>query len=113
MDARHHRLTGRPFSQLRCKDWPKQIGALPYPIEWVNDEHPLNSFWHKPSARTNPFDHYVIGATWRDDAEQKWRGYGFSTVLAPGGKVVATARSLYGSEIVYATIPTAWGKADR
>ena len=92
---------------------PRQIWALLYPIAWVDDEHPAGWFWHKLPARTAPFNHYVIGANWSVDAEQKWRGYGFSTVLAPGGKVVATARSLYGSEIVYATIPTAWGKADR
>ena len=40
-------------------------------------------------------------------APQDWFGYGFSFVLSPDGKVLETAKSLYGSEIVYATIPTA------
>jgi hypothetical protein len=54
-----------------------------------------------------PFKHYVIGANWSVDRKQPWFGYGFSTVLGPDGEVIATAKSLYGSEIVYATIPTA------
>ena len=38
----------------------------------------------------------------------KWFGYGFSVIIDPEGKVVASAKSLYGSEIVYSTITTAW-----
>jgi hypothetical protein len=50
----------------------------------------------------------LIGANWSVDQPQKWFGYGFSTIIAPGGKVEASATSLYGSEILYATIPTQW-----
>jgi predicted amidohydrolase len=86
---------------------PERIWALLYPIAWVDDEHPADWFWHKLPARIRPFNHYVIGANWSVDRQQAWRGYGFSTVIAPNGDVVATAKSLHGSEIVYATIETA------
>ena len=49
----------------------------------------------------------VIGANWSPDKPQPWRGYGFSTIISPRGEVVATAKSLHGSEIVYAEIETA------
>lgn len=48
----------------------------------------------------------VIGANWSVGRQQPWTGYGFSTIIAPGGKVLASAKSLHGFEIVYATIPT-------
>jgi predicted amidohydrolase len=87
---------------------PHQIWALLYPIAWVDDEHPAEWFYHRLPERVRPFGHYVIGANWSVDRRQGWRGYGFSEILAPGGQVVAAARTLYGSEIVYATIKTAW-----
>jgi len=89
---------------------PKQIWALLYPIAWVDDEHPADWFWHKLPERVSKFHHYVIGANWSVDQEQSWRGYGFSEVISPDGKILAAAHSLYGSEIVYARIPTAWGE---
>jgi predicted amidohydrolase len=85
---------------------PQKIWALLYPIAWVDEEHPAEWFWHRLPERVRPFGHYVIGANWSVDQKQAWRGYGFSTVYGPGGAVVATARTLYGSEIVYATIGT-------
>jgi hypothetical protein len=54
-----------------------------------------------------PFKRYVIGANWSVDRKQPWYGYGFSTIISPQGQAIASAKSLYGSEIVYATIPTA------
>jgi len=89
---------------------PHKIWALLYPIAWVDTEHPADWFWHRLPARTGPFKHYVIGANWSVDKKQQWYGYGFSTILAPDGKVIASAKSLYGSEIVYATLKTAWAK---
>ncbi|MFI5380614.1 MAG: carbon-nitrogen hydrolase family protein [Tepidisphaerales bacterium] len=86
---------------------PQKIWALLYPIAWVDTNHPAEWFWHTLPERTRPFDHYVIGANWSVDEKQPWFGYGFSTILAPDGKILATAKSLHGSEIVYATIPTA------
>jgi predicted amidohydrolase len=86
------------------------LWALLYPIAWVDDEHPAEWFWHRLPARVAQFGHYVIGANWSVDAKQQWRGYGFSTIISPKGEVVATATSLYGSEIIYAEIPTAHAK---
>jgi predicted amidohydrolase len=86
---------------------PKQIWALLYPIAWVDDEHPAEWFWHRLPERIRPFGHYVIGANWSVDQKQAWRGYGFSTIYSPKGEVLATAKSLHGSEIVYATIEAA------
>ena len=53
-----------------------------------------------------PFKHHVIGANWSVDTKQKWRGYGFSEIISSQGKVIASATSLYGSEIIYADLPT-------
>lgn len=86
---------------------PHHIWALLYPIAWVDDEHPADWFWHRLPERIKPFNHYVIGANWSVDQKQAWRGYGFSTIYSPKGDVLATAKSLYGSEIVYADIECA------
>ncbi len=87
-----------------------KLWALLYPIAWVDSNHPADWFWHRLPKRIAPFQHYVIGANWSVDQQEKWFGYGFSTIIAPEGKVIASAKSLYGSEIVYATIKTAWAK---
>jgi len=84
---------------------PEKIWALLYPIAWVDLAHPAEWFWHGLPERLEKFDHYVIGANWSVDDRQRWRGYGFSTIYAPGGKVLASAKSLFGHEIVYAEIP--------
>lgn len=85
----------------------KNLWALLYPIAWVDDEHPAEWMFHKLPARVKPFKHHLIGANWSVDKKQAWRGYGFSVVISNEGKVVANARTLYGSEIVYADLPTA------
>jgi predicted amidohydrolase len=89
------------------------LWALLYPIAWVDGAHPAEWFWHTLPQRVAPFGHYVIGANWSVDQRQPWSGYGFSTIIAPGGDVVASARSLHGSEIVYATLPTAHAAASK
>ena len=89
---------------------PHKIWALLYPIAWVDSSHPADWFWHKLPNRVAPFKHYLIGANWSVDREQPWHGYGFSTIISPRGEVITTAKSLYGSEIVYATIKTAWAE---
>jgi predicted amidohydrolase len=86
---------------------PHKIWALLYPIAWVDDEHPAEWFWHRLPPRIAKFRHYVIGANWSVDQKQTWRGYGFSTIFAPDGTVIASAKSLHGSEIIYADLPTA------
>lgn len=86
---------------------PHHIWALLYPIAWVDENHPAPWFWHRLPERVRPFGIYLIGANWSVDKPQPWFGYGFSTILSPVGEVIASAHSLYGSEIVYADIPTA------
>lgn len=86
---------------------PKHLWALLYPIAWVDEEHPAAWFWHRLPEHVARFDHYLIGANWSVDRPQRWRGYGFSSVIAPDGTIAATAKSLYGSEIVYAEIEPA------
>ena len=85
----------------------KKLWALLYPIAWVDTEHPADWMFHKLPARVKPFKHHLIGANWSVDKAQEWRGYGFSVIVSNEGRVVASARSLYGSEIVYAELPTA------
>jgi predicted amidohydrolase len=89
---------------------PHKIWALLYPISWVDDNYPADWFWRRLPERTGKFKHYVIGANWSVDQPQKWFGYGISVIIGPDGKVIASAKSLCGSEIVYATIKTAWAK---
>jgi predicted amidohydrolase len=89
---------------------PHHIWALLYPIAWVDQEHPAEWFWHRMPERIKPFNHYVVGANWSVDQKQLWRGYGFSTIYAPTGEILATAKSLYGSEIIYADLKTAQAK---
>jgi predicted amidohydrolase len=79
---------------------PQDLWALLYPIAWVDEEHPAEWFWHKLPERIAPFKHYVVGANWSVDQPQKWRGYGFSSIYGPDGRVLSTAKSLHGSEIV-------------
>lgn len=86
---------------------PHHVWALLYPIAWVDDEHPAEWFWHRLPERVKPFGHYVVGANWSVDQPQDWRGYGFSTILSPKGEVIATAKSLHGSEIIYADLECA------
>jgi predicted amidohydrolase len=85
----------------------QKLWALLYPIAWVDDEHPAEWYYHRLPERVGKFKHYVIGANWSVDEPQAWRGYGFSTIIGPNGKVLATAKSLYGSEIVYAELAPA------
>lgn len=80
-----------------------------FPIAWVDSNHPADWFWHRLPERVKPFGHYMVGANWSVDHPQKWFGYGFSTILGPDGEVIASAKSLYGSEIIYATLDTAEG----
>lgn len=89
---------------------PKGIWALLYPIAWVDEEHPAEWFFRGLPERVSHFRHYVIGANWSVDRRQAWRGYGFSEIIGPDGTVLAAAKSLYGSEIVYAELATEWAK---
>lgn len=85
----------------------QKLWAFLYPIAWVDEEHPADWFFHKLPARVKPFNHHVIGANWSVDKKQDWRGYGFSPIISNEGKLVASAKTLYDSEIIYAELPTA------
>ena len=90
--------------------WPAdELWALLYPIAWVDGEHPAEWFWHTLPNKVDTYNVYLIGANWSVEKrpDPDWFGYGFSSVISPEGEVLASARSLFGSEIVYATIPTA------
>lgn len=84
----------------------RHLWALLYSIAWVDDEHPAEWFFERLPERVRPFKIHVIGANWSVDQKQKWRGYGFSEIISNQGTVVAAAKRLYGSEIVYADLPT-------
>jgi predicted amidohydrolase len=87
---------------------PKHIWALLYSIAWVDTSNPADWFWHQLPSRVAKFNHYLIGANWSVDQKQPWNGYGFSEILSPEGEILAASHKLYGSDIVYATIKTAW-----
>ena len=84
----------------------QKLWALLYPIAWVDDEHPAEWFFHRLPERVKPFGHHIIGANWSVDKKQSWRGYGFSTILKNDGTIAAHAKTLYGSEIIYADLET-------
>jgi len=86
---------------------PKKIWTLLYPIAWVSPSHPADWFWHILPGRLKSYGHYVVGANWSVDKPQPWFGYGFSTIYAPGGDILATSHSLYGTTIIYADLKTA------
>ena len=86
---------------------PHKIWCLLYPIAWVDSEHPAEWMFHRLPERVKPFKHHLVGANWSVDKKQSWRGYGFSVIISAEGKVVASAKSLHGSEIIYADLPTA------
>ncbi len=85
----------------------QKLWALLYPIAWVDEEHPAEWFCHKLPERVAKFRHYLIGANWSVDQRQRWRGYGFSSIIGPDCTIRAMAKSLYGSEIIFAEIETA------
>jgi predicted amidohydrolase len=86
---------------------PEKLWALLYPIAWVSFDHPDGWFEETLPFRLSKCDHHLIGANWSVETEQRWRGYGYTVIIARGGKVVARAKTRVGPEIVYATLPTA------
>lgn len=82
----------------------QQLWVLLHPTAWLDSEHPAEWFFHKLPARVKPFGHHLIAANRTVDQKQTWRGYGFSSIISGEGKVVASAKSLFGSEIVFADL---------
>lgn len=60
-----------------------------------------------PGQVHDDFRHHIIAANWSVDHAQKWRGFGFSEIISREGKVLSVAKSIFGSEIVYADLPMA------
>ncbi len=85
----------------------QRLWALLFPTAWVDDEHPAHWFHNRLPREAAKYRHHVIGANWSVDRPQRWRGYGFSTVISAEGQVLATAKSLVGSEIVFAELAVA------
>jgi predicted amidohydrolase len=85
----------------------KDLWALLYPTSWADSEYPAEWFYHKLPNKVKPYNVHVIDANWSVDEKQSWRGYGFSTIISNEGKILASAKSIYGSEIVYAELPVA------
>jgi len=85
----------------------KELWTLLYPTSWADSEYPAEWFYHKLPNKVKPYNVNVIDANWSVDEKQSWRGYGFSTIISNEGKVLATAKSIYGSEIVYADLVVA------
>lgn len=83
----------------------QDLWTLLYPIAWVDEAHPAEWFWHTLPEPLEGMDSSVVGENWSVDRSQEWRGYGFSLIYAPDGRLVETARSLYGDEIIYADLP--------
>ncbi len=82
------------------------LWALLYPIAWVDQTHPVRWFRQTLPTYIRDAGHHLVGANWSVDTEQSWAGYGYSTIIAKDGTVLAQAESRTGSEIVYATLPT-------
>lgn len=86
----------------------RHLWTLLYSVAWADADYPAEWFYHVlPEQVRHDFHHHVIAANWSVDAAQKWRGFGFSEVIARDGQVLAAAKSIYGSEIVYAELPVA------
>jgi predicted amidohydrolase len=80
------------------------LWALLFSSAWVDDHHAASWMWRRPEVASR-FGHHVIGANWSVDRPQTWSGYGYSTILSSAGEMLATAKTLYGSEIVNAELP--------
>lgn len=83
----------------------EELWALLFPTAWADSEHPAEWFFHGLPAKLKPFHHHLIAANRTVEGRQNWRGFGFSVVLSAEGRVLASPKSLFGSEIVYADLP--------
>ena len=84
------------------------LWALLYSVAWADSDYPAEWFYHGlPDKVRTQLHHHVVAANWSVDHPQKWRGFGFSEVISKEGKVLAAAKSVFGSEIVFADLPVA------
>ncbi|GAA5478475.1 carbon-nitrogen hydrolase family protein [Haloferula helveola] len=85
----------------------EQPWTLLFPTAWVDDEHPAPWFWHEMPKKAEKHGFHIVAANWSVREPRPWRGFGFSGVMLDTGQVAATAKSLIGSEVVFADLPTA------
>ncbi len=82
------------------------IWALLYPIAWVGDPF----FWFRqqlPSLlKKSNVNFSIVGANWSVDKEEKWEGYGLSTIYGPFGEILSVNKNFIGDSIIYAEIKT-------
>jgi hypothetical protein len=84
------------------------LWALLYPTAWADGDYPAEWFYHiLPGQVNDDFKHHIVAANWSVDHAEKWRGFGFSEIISRDGKVLSVAKSIFGSEIVYADLPVA------
>ena len=82
------------------------LWTLLFSTAWADEDYPAEFFYHTlPGQVRGEFKHHLIAANWSVDGPQKWRGFGFSEVISREGKVLAVAKSVFGSEVVYAELP--------
>ncbi len=84
---------------------------LLFPTAWVADEHPAVWFLQEMPAKAKQHGFHIVVSNWSVRRQRQWRGYGFSEVIRSDGRVLSAARSLVGSEIIFADLPTAFAEA--
>jgi predicted amidohydrolase len=87
----------------------RKLWALLFSSAWADSDFPKKWFLHDLPKKLIPFDHHLVAANWGADQDHGWRGFGHSSIISKDGRVLASAKQLYGSEIVYAELPRAAG----
>ena len=85
----------------------ENLWILLYPIAWV-DRDIESWFSIDLPERVKNAGYHVVGANWSIDDPNDgamWKGYGFSTIYSKDGKIISSAKSQVGSEIVFASLP--------
>ena len=83
----------------------RKLWTMLFSTAWADSDYPHQWFLHELPAKLKPFNYNLIAANWGVDKDQSWRGFGFSSIISKDGKVLAYAKQIYGSEIVYADLP--------
>jgi predicted amidohydrolase len=85
----------------------KGLWALLYPIAWVSEDDAADVAWFGTELpqRVKQAGFHLVGANWSVDAPQPWTGHGHSLVVQKDGRVLASARTKVGEEIVLADLP--------
>lgn len=90
------------FEPPRLKE--ERVDILLYSIAWVENAK-SNWFPIRLPRIARDYNVSIIGANWAVPREQAWHGYGQSSIIHRSGRILASAKSDIGEEIVYADIP--------